>query len=503
MTGGAVASGHPEVSAAARVALEAGGNAFDAAVAAGFASAVAEPALTSLGGGGFLLAHTPTEDVLFDFFVDTPGHGLPAEALARPHFEPVTIHFKGASQLFNIGLGSVATPGSVEGLLHVHRRLGRLPLAEVTAPAIRLAREGLVLEPLQAYTFQLLQPILCAIPEGQRLFSDDDGKPRAAGTRYAVPETADFLENLPEAARSLYGGALAEEVDAQMRAGGGLLTRRDLAGYQVVERKPLRHTYRGHTVLSNPLPALGGPMITLMLALLEHVEVGSGRWLGPVHLLKLASVMREAEQLRARGIYTLSDLQAQGGEASLERLRVATRGTTHLTVADDEGNVATMTTSNGEGSGHFLPGTGIMLNNMLGEDDLHPGGFHQDPPGQRVASMMAPTIVLDEHGALKVALGSGGSKRIRTALVQVISHVVDHGKDLAEAVLAPRVHFEGEALQVEGGHDEEALEHLRERGFRVNAWEGRDLYFGGVHAVAPAGPGADPRRGGVGLRVGG
>jgi gamma-glutamyltranspeptidase/glutathione hydrolase len=497
---GVCVSGHPEVSAAAGDVLAAGGNAFDGAVAAGFASSVCEPALTSLGGGGFLLAHAADRDVLFDFFVDTPGRGLPAQQLHEPHFESVTIHFSGASQDFRIGLGSVGVPGSVAGLLHVHQRLGRLPLAEVVAPAVRLAREGVRIEPLQAMTFRLLAPILNCVPEGEALFSEN-GQPKPAGSLSTNPMLADFLDNLPESAHSLYGGELAQQIAEQMQGAGGLLTREDLAAYQVIEREPSRRTYRGKTVLLNPQPALGGAMIALMLHLLEQAGEVPGPVHSPAHVARLAAVMREAERLRKAGVLSPDDLDDEQRSAAREHIRVSSGGTTHLTVVDQDGQVASLTTSNGEGSGHFAPGTGIMLNNMLGEEDLHPGGFHQDPPGMRVASMMAPTVVLHEDGSLLAALGSGGSKRIRTAVTQTLSHVVDLDIPLAEAVTLPRVHVEDGRVHLEGGYQPEALAYLIEQGFEVNAWTEKDLFFGGVHAAAHGEAAPDPRRGGTATRV--
>jgi len=178
------------------------------------------------------------------------------------------------------------------------------------------------------------------------------------------------------------------------------------------------------------------------------------------------------------------------------------RGTTHVSVADGEGNVASMTCSNGEGSGYFAPGTGVMLNNMMGEDDLHPEGFHAAEPGQRVVSMMSPSLLLDRDGAVALVLGSGGSKRIRTAITQVLTQVVEFGRDLEAAVHAPRLHWDGEALQVEPGFTAEALAPLRAR-WRVNVWRERSVYFGGVHCVVPGRMGVgDPRRGGAVAEVG-
>jgi gamma-glutamyltranspeptidase/glutathione hydrolase len=185
---------------------------------------------------------------------------------------------------------------------------------------------------------------------------------------------------------------------------------------------------------------------------------------------------------------------------AVERLRSGTGGTTHISVSDAAGNAASMSLSNGEGSGYVVPGTGIMLNNMLGEDDLHPEGFHAAPPGERVASMMSPTLVM-AGDRVRLIVGSGGSKRIRTALLQVISNVVDFGMSVAEAVCAPRLHYDGEQVQAEPGFDPAALADAAGE-HDINAWDEQNLYFGGVHAVEPsAGGQGDPRRGGAAAAV--
>ena len=490
----AVASGHAQVSAAAEL-LRAGGNAFDAAVGAGFAAAIAEPALTSLGGGGFLLAHTAQgRSTLFDFFVDTPGRG--GGAVGEPHFVPVTVKFPSSEQVFNVGLGSVATPGCLRGFLHVHRRLGRLPLAEVLAPAVALARDGLVMTELQAELLGMLGPIMTLTDPGRALYAPR-GHMLATGERLANPALADFLEQLPaEGERPFYEGELARRIAADMAAQQGLLTAADLAGYQVIEREPLRADYRGHTLLSNPAPSFGGLLIALSLRLLEAAGPGGQPFGSPEHVQTLAGTLVEVSR---RNAYLATAL-APGAADPAVAARSFSRGTTHVSVCDRDGNIASMTTSNGEGSGYLAPGTGIMLNNMMGEDDLHPDGFHSAPPGQRVGSMMAPSLLLQD-GRPRLALGSGGSKRIRTAILQVLSNVIDFDMDLAAAVNAPRLHWDGDALQVEPGFSAAALAGLAER-WPVNPWDARNLYFGGVHAVTPAGASSgDPRRGGHALTL--
>jgi gamma-glutamyltranspeptidase/glutathione hydrolase len=172
-------------------------------------------------------------------------------------------------------------------------------------------------------------------------------------------------------------------------------------------------------------------------------------------------------------------------------------------VTDTEGNIASMTTSNGECSGDLVPGTGILLNNMLGEDDLHPGGFHATPPGVRVASMMAPTVVLAPDGRAELVLGSGGSKRIRTAILQVVAAIVDGGLPVGEAVAAPRLHWDTDHVEVEPGWPGDVVDALTAR-WPVNTWPELDIYFGGVHAVTPGldgGAAGDPRRDGAAAQV--
>jgi gamma-glutamyltranspeptidase/glutathione hydrolase len=492
-----VSTGHQEVTRAAVTILSSGGNAFDAVVAAGFSGAIAEQTLTSLGGGGFLLARTAEEqETFFDFFVDTPGLGRKKIETA-PHFYPVGIDFGGSVQEFNIGLGSVAVPGILKGLLHVHGKLGRMPLAEVMEPAVSLAM-GHELNGFQADFIGMLHPIMTMTETGRRLY-EPGGRYLGRGDILAVPEFADFLSQLSEdKGESFYQGDIARAIAREMSEGGGLLTYQDLSSYRVIERSPLRADYRGYTLLTGPPPALGGSLIALSLALLEQMEPLEA-WGSPEHLVRTLGVMQEVERLREQGISTPAALKefTAGSDItrSVEQIRMFSRGTTHVSVADSEGNIASMTCSNGEGSGYFAPGTGIMLNNMMGEDDLHPNGFHSAPPGQRVGSMMSPSALLLDN-EVKLVFGSGGSKRIRPALTQVLTQLVDFKRELSDAVLAPRLHWDGKVMQMEPGFTPEAVAALAAR-VPVNVWDGQNVYFGGVHSVIPGRDGVgDPRRGG-------
>lgn len=505
-----VASGHQFVSEAAGKILEAGGNAFDAVVAAGFASAVAEPALTSLGGGGFMVGRSEAmgQNLFFDFFVDTPGRGRES-TLAAADFFKITVDFSGSSQDFNIGLGSVAVPGTLKGLLHIHKRLGRMGLAEVIAPAKELALQHR-LNAQMCHFLNLLHPIMTLNERGRRIYQPD-GTSLGVGDSLKNVELAVFLDQLSrEGDESFYYGEIADKIDQEMKNGGGLLTAQDLAAYAVKETKPLAVPFRDYLLLTVPEPSMGGTLIGLSLSLMAEQTQKNYVWGSADHLLDTVGLMQEVERLREAGVTTPDGLQQFLQDrtvltASTEKIRLFSHGTTHISVADNKGNCASMTCSNGEGSGYFAPGSGVMLNNMMGEDDLHPNGFHSSPPGERVFSMMSPSLLLKEDH-VQLVIGSGGSKRIRTAVSQVLHQVVDFNRSLREAVDAPRLYLDGDCLQVEPGFAEPAMAALKSRlsahGLSLNPWRQKDVYFGGVHAVIPGLEGAgDPRRGGAVVTV--
>jgi gamma-glutamyltranspeptidase/glutathione hydrolase len=288
---------------------------------------------------------------------------------------------------------------------------------------------------------------------------------------------------------------------------GGLITREDLASYDVVERQAARAHYRGRDVITNPPPSSGGILIAYALDLLERL----GR---PGDLRTLVEVMDQVN--RERTDEFMLGLQSEGYlerflakealESAAKALDSRLGSTTHIAVLDAEGACASVTCSNGSCSGVIVPGTGMHLNNMLGEADLNPHGYHRHTPGHRIPSMMAPTVVLLD-GQPEVALGSAGSNRIRSAILQTLLNVVDGGMPAQEAVERPRVHFEAGLVDAEPGVDPAALEALERDGWKVERWHERNLYFGGVQAVArdpetgELSGGGDPRRGGVAMVV--
>jgi gamma-glutamyltranspeptidase/glutathione hydrolase len=486
---GIVAAGHPVSAQAGADVLRAGGNAVDAAVAACLASWTAEPLLTGPGAGGYLLVagagETPT---LLDFFVAAPEDGERAPLAA------VEVSFGDAVQVFHCGAASCGAYGTTAGLEHAVRTWGSVPLAELAAPAARLARAGVPLSAAQAYIFEILEGILTLTPEGRAQFAPG-GDVLRTGDVYASADLAATIERFgAEGAAPFYTGDLAAAAVAHVAAHGGTLSARDLAEYAPIPRTPARMTYRGRTVLTNPPPSAGGTLLALALGHLDAAG-GDGAPPTPEHLVAAMAVAQTAR--------TPEFDAGLAQEGFLERFLAAQLGsTTHISVLDGDGRACAMTLTNGEGSGLVVPGTGIHLNNVMGEEDLSPLGFFTAPRGRRMPSMMAPTVVLggDGPGEVELVLGSAGSNRIRSAILQTIVGVVDHGLQARAAVEAPRLHLEGDTVYAEPGLE---LGGLEAGGYALAPFRAPNLFFGGVQAVERD-PGTgelsgagDPRRGGA------
>ena len=485
---GVVAAGHPVTAGAGADILRAGGNAVDAALAAMFASFVAEPMLTGLGAGGYMLVAPPEEDaVLLDFFVEAPGRGLEAGAPKAP-LRAVEVDFGDAVQIFNIGASAAGPYGTLSGAWTAAERFARLPAAELIAPAVAAARGGVEVNEQQAYLFEILAPITEATPEARAHFMPA-GRPPAVGDVHRDPALADTLERLAaEGPGPFYTGDVAAAVCDWVIERGGLLTRADLAAYETFARAPVRVAYRGQTVLTNPPPSAGGILLAYALALLE-------RGPAPPSVAAVVAAMEAAQAERTQEF--LAGLPDPGFLVRFSAGRLG--ATTHISAVDGDGWACSVTCTNGEGCGEVVPGTGIHLNNMMGEQDLSPFGYHAHPPGRRLPSMMAPTMVLDAGGP-RLVLGSAGSNRIRSAILQVVIGVLDHGLDVQAAIDAPRVHFEDDVVYLEPGVETAELEVEQRTLVRFAA---RNLFFGGAQAVlrdpdsAALTGGCDPRRGGA------
>jgi len=494
---GVVAAGHPLTAEAGADVLREGGNAVDAAVAAVLASFAVESPLTGFGAGGFMMVHRGSETVLLDFFVAAPGRdGIERGA----ELVPVPVHFDAETvQTFYVGPASCGVPGTAAGLELALRRFGSVPLEELVGAGVRLAREGAPVNAEQAYILDILAPIQERLEEARELYAPA-GRTLREGEAFRFPELAEALERFgAEGAEPFYRGDVAAALSDHVVAHGGTLGPGDLAAYEAVERRPIRIGFRGTEVLTNPPPSSGGILVAYCLGLLERL----GERSGPEQIVAAMGAANAA-----RGEAFAEALYGEGLEAELLDPPLLDRAagdllgsTTHIAVLDAEGMCASVTCSNGSGSGVLVPGTGVILNNMLGEEDLNPLGFHAIAPGRRVPSMMAPTAVL-RGGEIELGLGSAGSNRIRSAILQTIVRAVEQGMGADEAVRAPRLHFEGGIVQAEPGIDEAALARIEARRIPVLRRPAINLFFGGVQAVArdpssgALSGGGDPRRGG-------
>jgi gamma-glutamyltranspeptidase/glutathione hydrolase len=512
---GVIAGGSKATAEAGAEVLRRGGNAADAAAAACFATAVGEPTLTSLAGSGMMIYRdAATEEVtICDCFSDAPL--LKPSDVEDLDFYPKDLDFGPTTQRFYIGAGAGSVPGIIPGLCTVLERWGTMDLADVVAPACKLAREGAMLGDYQGRAARLLEPILTHTESGRSVFHID-GRMIRAGDRFKIPQLADTLEALAaDDWRKTYEEVMVKPMLAQFSPEqGGLITRVDFDRFEIRFREPLALTYRDAAVLTPSAPATGGTMIALMLQLLDTVDVASLDFHSADHIRRLAHAMAVADAARAEGAAALSGERFEHWRGRFEafsaepHLSVCTADgggpnhTTHVSVIDAEGNAAAMTFSYGEGNAHIIANTGIMMNNLMGEEDLFPDGFGSAPPGERLPTMMSPTLMLDDDGNITV-MGTGGANRIRTAIVQVLSLLADRGMAPTPAVAAPRVHFEGGVLNAEVYEMEDRGLWLEDLGpNKLVRFPEMNLFFGGVHMVQRLADGTlrgtgDPRRGGV------
>jgi gamma-glutamyltranspeptidase/glutathione hydrolase len=484
-SGGMVAAGHPLTAAAGARVLREGGNAVDAAVGAMLTSWVAEPLLSGPGAGGYMLvAGAGEEPVLLDFFVAAPGKGFTG---THEPLLPVDVSFGDATQVFNVGPAACGVPGNPVGVVRALERWGTVPLASLCAPAAALARTGVRVNAQQAYIFKILSAIFFSTPEARALFAEH-GRAIREGDWFISAELGNCIERLgAEGPAPFYTGDIAAALVGWVAERGGALTLEDLAAYDAEAREPVQASYRGRAVITNPPPSAGGILLALAMARLDATP-------GPPAVADIVAVMEDAQSERT------AEFVEGLGEIGFADTFMASRlgSTTHISVLDGDGRACSVTCTNGEGSGVVVPGTGVHLNNIMGEEDLNPMGFHHFPPGRRMPSMMAPTAVLGEDGGVELVLGSAGSNRIRSAILQTIVGVVDHGLGAQDAVGAPRVHFEDGIVYAEPGVPAGQLD-----GRKVAPFRNLNVFFGGVQAVerdsrtgVVSGAG-DPRRGGV------
>jgi gamma-glutamyltranspeptidase / glutathione hydrolase len=457
-----IAAGHPATAEAGFEVLEDSGTAADAAVAASLASCVSETVMTGLAGGGHAIWFDASngETRLLDFFVTVPGLE-PRHAVAP--LEDIGIPFGNEIVHYQVGIASCAVPGVPAGLDELWRRYGRLPWARLVEPALALAREGIEMPPAHAACLSMLAPVM-TLREGARIYSPG-GALLHSGARLEQPGLARALELVrDEGACTFYTGSIAEALVALMAERAGPVGVDDLQAYEPAWREPLEATYLGRRVLTR------GGLSNLVNTLSALPTI---RGMSPAERAVTLAAVLEARPYTGHG----------------ERIG----DTTNLVTVDRDGNACVLTTSLGLGSGDFLPGLDIHLNSMLGEVDLQ---IEPLVPGARMESMMSPALVLDGDG-LELAAGAAGGTRLRPALAQVLSGILDEGLALQDAVDRPRLHSAGEIVRIEPGFEEEAFTALEEAGYDVRRFSTIHHYFGGVSLIGRSGAAADPRRSGA------
>ena len=451
----AVAAGHPATVEAGIEVLEAGGSAADAAVAACLASCVAETVMTGLLGGGHAIYADGVrgEARNLDCFVSVPGLGT-----RRRHADLLQLEIPFGTELvhYAVGIASCGVPGLPAGLAALHAEYGRLPWPRLVEPALRLAGTGVVFPPAHASCLAMLAPVM-TMNEGSRIYAPG-GQLLGAGARLEQPGLVPALELLAaEGPRSVYEGSLAASLLELMDERGGVVTELDLRSYKASWSTPVEVAYAGTRFLTR--------------AGLSSV---------PATLVNLPRLRDLAPPERAVALARVLDTGSVGGH------------TTNLSVVDGEGSVCVLTTSLGLGSGDFLPGLDLHLNSMLGETDLIRGPLE---PGERMRSMMAPSVAVDANGIV-LAAGAAGGTRLRSALVQVVAGILDEGLDPESAVTRPRLHPAAGIVHLEPGFEADVAPALKAAGYEVRAWPALHHYFGGVSVIGRDGCAGDPRRSG-------
>jgi gamma-glutamyltranspeptidase/glutathione hydrolase len=520
---GMVVSVHPLASKAGVEVMRAGGNAVDAAVATGFALAVAHPQAGNLGGGGFMLIRLASGETHFIDYRET----APAAATRDMYLDPSGNVIPGASLY---GYRAIGIPGTVAGLVYAQRHWGKLTLAQDMAAAIALARNGFRVTWEDADDFRT-DTHLPDYPESRRIFLRN-GTYYAQGDLFRQPELARTLARIAATPDTFYRGAMAKEIAAAVHKGGGLITAKDLADYKVKDRKPIKGTYRGYEIISAPPPSSGGIALIESLNILEaydlarlgnrsaesmHLTVEAFRramfdrseLLGdpdfvqdPVAQLidkKYAAAWRETITPQATPSTSLKRPQFEGLDQVAYASRLESPDTTHYSVVDAAGNAVAVTTTLNDsfGSRVTVPGLSFLLNNEMDDFTSKPGAentYHliqsennAIAPGKRPLSSMTPTIVTKD-GKLFMVTGSPGGGTIPTNVANVIMAVLDYGLDVQQAVDAPRFHHQWlpDQIYIEApGFSPDTLKLLQAKGhkIRIGYYEGADKHWGGAETI--------------------
>jgi len=456
-----VAAGHPATCDAALAVLRAGGSAADAAVAGALASCVAETVMTGFLGGGHAIYYEagsdPDELETLDFFCAVPGLGA---APRDPELVRLEVPFGTELVHYAVGIASCAVPGVPAGLHALWERYGRLEWRQLVEPALALARTGVPMPPAHVACLRMLEPVM-TMREGGRIYAPE-GQLLEPWQPLRQPGLVTALETVAaEGAPTAYTGAIADALLSLVEERGGLVTDRDLGAYRAQWRRPAQAEYRGRDLYTRVSPF---DPLRVLTALPPLAPLSPGE-----RAVTLADAL-VAPDFRTH--------------------------TTNLSVVDGDGSACVVTTSLGLGSGDWLPAFDLHLNSMLGEADLLVAPL---VPGERMTSMMSPTLAFSAHDPV-LAVGAAGGTRLRSALVQVVTGILDEGLDARDAVERPRLHRIGTLVHLEPGFPHGVEQALASAGYELRVWDAQHHYFGGVSAIAPSGPAGDPRRSGAAAR---
>ncbi|KUO77542.1 MAG: gamma-glutamyltranspeptidase [Clostridia bacterium BRH_c25] len=521
---GIVAAAKPEASQVGIEILKKGGNAVDAAVATGFALGVLEPNASGLGGGGFMIIRMANtgKSVVIDFRETAPKYSTAdmfkydAEGKAVINQENI------------IGGKASGVPGEVAGLLTALENYGTMNRTQIIQPAIDLAEKGI---PVTVNLSQIIKDEFDKISRFEAT-SDlylKDGLPYEVGDTIVNNDLANSLKLIQKGGKdAFYNGELAKKIALEVQKQGGILTVEDFKNYKVEIREPVEGTYRGYKIISTPPASSGGTHIIELLNIMENYDLKTmgdnttDTWHAWTEAMKLMFADRSkymadtgfvkvplkglASKDYAKELFNKIDMTkpAEAVEAG-DAWRYESGSTTSLSVMDKFGNMVTVTKSINYffGSGVTIPGTGIIMNNHMDDFVLKPGSANSIEPGKRPLSSMSPTLVLDPQGRPFMTLGSPGATRIITTVAQTISNVIDHGMNIQQAIMAPRIFsMQSGTVKLEGRVSIKSYEDLKAKGHQVELRNDYDPYFGGVHAVLmdyaskTLHGGADPRRDG-------
>ncbi len=472
----AASGGNAETIQAIKDVLDAGGNAVDAAIAGYLVSFVSEPTMASIGAGGFAIVNHQNQCHVVDFFCQTPLKKKPIENL---EFFPITVDFGPATEDFHIGKGSIAVPGAIAGIFAMHRQWGRMPIKELILPAKTLAARGVEVDAYQELCISLLKELWHASKGAKDLFYESDRLKRK-GDLIVMPGFADFLDVLGHEGESLvYRGEIAQIICDDLKENGYLI-RADFENYKVKINKGLHVDVDGHRVVTCNYPSVGGMMVAATIkSISEALKNFRGiRYNGGIGTI-LIDVFSRIKSL-GNNPQKISEFlfSNYGVRADIEQgIGKKWGGTAHFNVIDNQGMTVTLTTSIGEGSGYFVPGIDMQMNNMLGEKALMPHGFHNWTPNVRLQSMMAPTLVIGKTGDTEIALGTGGAGRIPYILSQVMTNILFLDIHARKAVESPRLILGDERVEVEPGF---VLDGIHSP---INMWDHKSMFFGGVNLI--------------------